>query len=222
MTEAAERWAVAYGWDHLLCEILAAALSTHGWRVLRSEARTPARNDVNRIVLIYCCDPASAKLIQDVEQARTENPGANVLLLTSGITDSQLIRLIRTGVTAHVGTHQGFRDLLQAMQMACENRTLSSGHVTGLVVQNIRTLIHQRRPSAESHLTPREAEVLALISKGLSNKEIAERLSIAPNTVKNHVHNLLSKLDVRSRHEAALDKMYVGRSLALHLQKRTI
>jgi two-component system nitrate/nitrite response regulator NarL len=52
-------------------------------------------------------------------------------------------------------------------------------------------------------LTVREKEVLRLITRGLSNKEIAISLAIAPNTVKNHVHNLLEKLNVSNRHEAA-------------------
>jgi two-component system NarL family response regulator len=60
-----------------------------------------------------------------------------------------------------------------------------------------------KTPAIHDQLTPREEEVLRLIRDGFGNKEIASRLCISPNTVKNHVHHLLEKLKVRSRHEAA-------------------
>jgi DNA-binding NarL/FixJ family response regulator len=58
-------------------------------------------------------------------------------------------------------------------------------------------------PDLVARLTPREAQIVGLIDKGLSNKQIAGRLSIEPATVKNHVHNILEKLDVTRRGEAA-------------------
>jgi DNA-binding NarL/FixJ family response regulator len=59
------------------------------------------------------------------------------------------------------------------------------------------------QPDAYSELTPRELEVLELISEGLSNQEIADQLYIEVGTVKNHVHNLLKKLDAANREDAA-------------------
>jgi len=56
---------------------------------------------------------------------------------------------------------------------------------------------------ATAHLTRRETEIALLIDEGLANKEIASRLGIAPQTVKNHVHNLLQKLGARGRNDAA-------------------
>jgi len=61
----------------------------------------------------------------------------------------------------------------------------------------------QRGGEPTASLTAREREILELVDEGLSNKQIAKRLSIEMPTVKNHVHNILEKLDVRSRHEAA-------------------
>lgn len=60
-----------------------------------------------------------------------------------------------------------------------------------------------RTTNLEAHLSRREIEIVELISVGLSNKEIANRLSITLPTVKNHVHSILAKLDVRTRIEAA-------------------
>jgi DNA-binding NarL/FixJ family response regulator len=70
--------------------------------------------------------------------------------------------------------------------------------------QRIATLALERSPqSIESRLTARELEILDLIDQGLSNKEIARRLTIELSTVKNHVHNILEKLNVSRRSEAA-------------------
>ena len=207
MTEPAQRGTVAYGWDRLLCEILAAALSHHGWRVLSSELRPAEPHDSDRIILLYCSNPNSTKAIKDVQRAHTKYCRANIVLLSGEINDSQLLRFIRAGVTGYVRTHQGLPELLEAMQLAWDNRTPSNGHVTRLVLHNIRALTRKHRLPAQSQLTQREKQVLALIRKGLSNKQIAGYLSIAPNTVKNHVHNLLEKLNVRSRHEAGCEKL---------------
>jgi two-component system nitrate/nitrite response regulator NarL len=87
--------------------------------------------------------------------------------------------------------------------MVRENRSPSSGRITQLVLESISKRTRQRGTHIHPGLTFREREVLCLITRGLSNKEIADSLAIAPNTVKNHVHNLLEKLNVSSRHEAA-------------------
>jgi DNA-binding NarL/FixJ family response regulator len=87
--------------------------------------------------------------------------------------------------------------------MIRENRSPSSGRVTQLVVGAIHRLSENLRPDLEASLSLREEEIFRLIQDGLSNKEIADRLHITSNTVKNHVHHLLEKLKVRSRHEAA-------------------
>jgi DNA-binding NarL/FixJ family response regulator len=80
---------------------------------------------------------------------------------------------------------------------------MSSGRITQLVLGAISRLSNDPSAVPEARLTSREQEIFRLIQEGLSNKEIAARLQIAPNTVKNHVHHLLEKLKVRNRHEAA-------------------
>lgn len=70
--------------------------------------------------------------------------------------------------------------------------------------QRVESLAAERRgPPCDAVLTPREKEILALIDDGLSNKQIAQRLFIEVPTVKNHVHNILEKLNVSRRSEAA-------------------
>jgi DNA-binding NarL/FixJ family response regulator len=75
--------------------------------------------------------------------------------------------------------------------------------VAAVLLRRVATLAAEREGDPAASLTIREREILDLIDEGLSNKQIAQRLCIEVPTVKNHVHNLLEKLGVQSRHEAA-------------------
>lgn len=191
---------LAYGWDRLLRDILAAALSSYDWQVLGS--LTKISGDV-RLALVNCSRLTAAEAIEDVQRAGAQYPTAKIILLGSEITDPELLLLIEAGMSAYVDTREGLPKLLDAMKMVCEDRSPSAGRITRLVLENISERTRQRGTHVHPELTFREREVLCLITRGLSNKEIADSLAIAPNTVKNHVHNLLEKLNVSSRHEAA-------------------
>jgi len=114
-----------------------------------------------------------------------------------------LIRFIEAGARAFVASDQGMTELIHTLEMVRKNQTPCSGWITELIIGAIHRLDGEHDPGIPCVLTPREKEILQLISNGLSNKEIATQLHIAPNTVKNHVHHLLDKLKVRSRHDAA-------------------
>jgi two-component system nitrate/nitrite response regulator NarL len=191
---------LAYGWDRLLRDILAAALSSYDWQVLGS--LTKISGEV-RLALVNCSRLTAAEAIEDVQRAGAEYPSAKIVLLGSEITDPELLLLIEAGMSAYVDTREGLPELLDAFKMVRENRSPSSGRITQLVLESIGKRTRQRGIYIHPGLTFREREVLCLITRGLSNKEIADSLAIAPNTVKNHVHNLLEKLNVSSRHEAA-------------------
>jgi len=199
---------VAYGWDRLLRDILAAALSSYDWQVLGSLTQTSG--DV-RLALVYCSRLTVAEAIEDVQRAGAQYPSAKIILLGSEITDPELLLLIEAGMSAYVDTREGLPKLLDAMKMVGENRSPSSGRITRLVLENISERTGQRGNHVQLGLTFREREVLCLIARGLSNKEIADSLGIAPNTVKNHVHNLLEKLNVSSRREAARVEIRLSR-----------
>jgi DNA-binding NarL/FixJ family response regulator len=198
--EPAQQVLAADGWDRLLRDILAAALQSYDWQVLGSLTQTSG--DV-RLALVYCSRLTAAEAIEDVQRAGAQYPSAKIIVLGSEITDHELLLLIEAGMSAYVDTREGLPKLLDAMKMVRADRTPSCGRITRLVLENISERTRQRGTHVQLGLTFREREVLCLITKGLSNKEIADSLAIAPNTVKNHVHNLLEKLNVSSRHEAA-------------------
>jgi DNA-binding NarL/FixJ family response regulator len=95
-------------------------------------------------------------------------------------------------------------DLTATITSVSRDELLCSPRVAAALLRRVGALANGvRRPHATDGLTSRECEILGLIKEGLSNKEIAVRLHIEVATVKNHVHNLLEKLQVASRAEAA-------------------
>jgi DNA-binding NarL/FixJ family response regulator len=203
--ESTQQIFAAFGCDRLLCDIIATALAKYGWRLFASGMETSEFEGVD-LVLVYCFRPMTA-ITEDVQIARKKFRKAKIVLLGGDIVDEDLLRLIRAGAGAYVDTSQGLAELLDALRMVRENRSPPRGRVTRLVLENINRLARTQHCRSELRLTLREKQILDLVAKGLSNKEIADFLSIAPNTVKHHVHNLLEKLSVKSRHEAAWIKM---------------
>lgn len=192
---------VAYGWNRLLRDIVAVALSKYGWRVVGAQTQQSESDDVD-LVLVYGSSSITA-MMDHVQRAHAEHPAAKVILLGGIIADAELLQFIEAGIGGYVKTHQGLPEMLNIMQMVRENRSLSEGRITQLVLESIGRRSGLTVANANAQLTLREQEVLYLITTGIGNKEIAVCLSISPNTVKNHVHNVLQKLNVRSRQEAA-------------------
>jgi DNA-binding NarL/FixJ family response regulator len=117
--------------------------------------------------------------------------------------DADLVRFIEEGASGYVHSNESMDNLVTTLEMLRSSCTQSSGRITQLVIRTIGRLSEDAHPAPEERLTLREQEIFRLIQYGLSNKEIAVHLHIAPHTVKNHVHHLLEKLRVRNRHEAA-------------------
>lgn len=181
------------GMDRLYHDIFASALSLHGWQVMSYERESPLSSETAAIVLIMSLPDAEA-VIASSRWARAEFPASKIVLLSNGCTDAEFVRFIEAGVCACVPGNKGITDLISTLETLRNNQTVCSGRITQ---------IGREQKITGPPLTEREREILQLINDGLSNKEIASHLSIAASTVKHHVHHLLEKLKVRSRHEAA-------------------
>jgi DNA-binding NarL/FixJ family response regulator len=194
---------IALGWSRLLFEILAAALADHGWNVVRWDVRGSVNRDFQDTdpFLLYCSRPEQTSA--DILRTRAQFSEARVAVLGHGVSDSDLLRLIEAGMSVYIDLQQSVPDLLDALHMVKSKRSLSHGRVTQLVLKNISRLSRLGGTHVVMQLTAREKEIHYLVSTGLGNKQIADFLSISPNTVKNHIHNLLQKLNVKNRHEAA-------------------
>lgn len=132
-------------------------------------------------------------------------PATNVVLLTVHEEDDLLFSAIRSGAKGYLLKYISAKDLLAAL------RNLVHGDAALLPTERRRILSEFAKTDARStpgddnlpDLTTRELEVLKLIENGATNREIALDLSISPYTVKNHIHNILDKLSVSDRREAA-------------------
>ncbi len=95
-------------------------------------------------------------------------------------------------------------ELVEVVESVARGESLLAPRIGALLLRRVAEAAgHKRAPTAAGRLTPRELQVVGLIDEGLSNKQIAARLSIELATVKNHVHSILEKLEVERRAEAA-------------------
>lgn len=135
---------------------------------------------------------ATAEITQACEHVR-------VIILTSFVEESLVTAALEAGAISYILKDSGPQKLAEAIREAHRGR----GTVDGAVLQ---TMMHKTEPAkaADPQLTPRERQVLALLSEGLTNNEIAERLFLSAGTVRLHVSNILSKLGATNRTQAAL------------------
>lgn len=133
-------------------------------------------------------------------------PKINIIFLTINEDDEKLLAAIRSGAKGYLLKNIGIPDLLASL------RGLERGEAAlsrKMVSRLLDAVSDQDKPekhpiSGLNQLTSREYEILHEIARGASNREIAARFVISENTVKNHVHNILEKLKLKSRREVAL------------------
>jgi two-component system nitrate/nitrite response regulator NarL len=116
--------------------------------------------------------------------------------------EDEVVACAEAGVGGMVASDATVEEFVEVVKAAARGEFRCSPRVTALVIRRVSTLASVRTPKGKvSNLTRREREISAFIERGLSNKEIASELSIETATVKNHVHSLLEKLQVRRRGE---------------------
>ncbi|MFN2274858.1 MAG: response regulator [Anaerolineales bacterium] len=139
------------------------------------------------------------------------SPDARVLILTSFGESENVIKAIRAGATGYLLKDSNSDRLLQSIREVYHESVALHPAVTSKLMQEIK------KPKTEEHmidpLTERELEVLACLSRGITNKEIAEELTISVRTVTTHVRNILDKLQLANRTQAALYAVEQGLAL---------
>ena len=138
---------------------------------------------------------AMAREVADAKQG--------VRIVALGLAEQDVVRYAEVGICGYVVREGSVDDLVDAVEAAMHEELHCSSKVAAALLRQVGRLAAERRPGERARLTPRELEVVALIDRGLTNKEIASRLVIEVATVKNHVHNLLEKLGAQTRSEAA-------------------
>ncbi|MDJ0597345.1 MAG: response regulator transcription factor [Crocosphaera sp.] len=130
-------------------------------------------------------------------------PQIKVLILTTFDTDEYVTQALRHGAAGYLLKDTPSEELAQAIQAVHKGYTQLGPGIGQKVSQQL--IISTAKPPPElEQLTPREKEILQLIAKGSNNREIAQELYISEKTVKNHVTNILNRLNVRDRTQAAI------------------
>lgn len=132
---------------------------------------------------------------------KQEFPDTHVIVLTSFVDDDKVVPAIKAGATSYLLKDVAATDLARAIRGAYAGQAQLHPDVARRLMQQVTA---PRRPDAAAELTEREREVLALIAGGRSNKEIARELIVSERTVKGHVSNILGKLGLQDRTQAAL------------------
>lgn len=133
-----------------------------------------------------------------------ERPETKVIVLTSYAEDDILFDAIGAGAVGFVLKQIGSDDLVRALHTVARGESLLDPAVTQRVFERMRAQARQEESRHFAELTEQELFILALITHGMTNKEIARRIYLSEKTVRNYVSSILGKLDVASRAEAAV------------------
>ncbi len=153
------------------------------------------------VVLLDMTDRGALELAVVMGRSR---PGTRILGFAVDELAVQVVACAQAGLCGYVPSEASISDLAMAIRRIASGDTVCSAEMAGLLFRHLGAAVHDN-PSVEvdAALTPRQRQILQLIKKGLSNKEIAQQLALGPSTVKNHVHALLGRLNVGHRAEAA-------------------
>nr|SFZ88240.1 Two component transcriptional regulator VraR [Loigolactobacillus rennini] len=128
-------------------------------------------------------------------------PQAKILIVTSFIDDEKVYPAIEAGAKSYILKTSTAAEIADAIRGTNQGESVLEPQVTSKMMHR---LTHRQEPNLYEELTKREIEVLKLIAQGKSNQEIADELYITLKTVKTHVSNILSKLQVEDRTQAAI------------------
>ena len=137
--------------------------------------------------------------VEATEQVKKDLPNIKVVMLTSYIEDNEVYRALDSGVDSYILKTTSASDIAEAIRKTYNNESVFEAEV----LVKMRNRMKQRAELYEM-LTEREMEILLLIAKGYSNQEIASASHITIKTVKTHVSNILSKLEVQDRTQAVI------------------
>lgn len=143
--------------------------------------------------------------LEAVQLITQDTPQVNVVMLTVSEDAEDLADALRAGARGYLLKNIDAEFLVQAIKRAANGEPVMAESMTAKLMQQFRSISSHPAPLQEKDkLTPREREILLLLARGDSNKEIARQLSVAESTVKIHVQNILKKLNLTSRVQAAV------------------
>jgi DNA-binding NarL/FixJ family response regulator len=182
-------------------DLLAAGFDVVGVAATGDEAlaRFPACRPNVVVLDLQIPGPNGVEVTAEVLKA---DPSARVLILSASGEQADVLEAVKAGATGYLVKSASRDELLDAVRRVAEGDTVFTPGLAGLVLGEFRRMSD---PSAQEpdqpELTERETEVLKMVAKGMSYKQIAERLVLSHRTVQNHVQNTLRKLQMHNRVE---------------------
>ena len=132
-------------------------------------------------------------------------PAARIIMLTVSDEEADLYEAVKNGASGYLLKDSSIDEVAQAIRVVADGQSLISPSMAIKLLDEFKQMSRSDRQQVPTpRLTDRELEVLKLVAQGLNNREIAKRLFISENTVKNHVRNILEKLQLHSRMEAVM------------------
>jgi two-component system NarL family response regulator len=132
-------------------------------------------------------------------------PTARIIMLTVSDEEADLYEAVKNGASGYLLKDSSIDEVAQAIRVVSDGQSLISPSMAIKLLDEFKQMSRADRHQVPTpRLTERELEVLKLVAQGLNNREIAKRLFISENTVKNHVRNILEKLQLHSRMEAVM------------------
>jgi DNA-binding NarL/FixJ family response regulator len=144
--------------------------------------------------------------LKEARQLHEASPHAKLLMMGLTELESDVLAYIEAGAAGYLQEEASLEELLKNIRAVAAGEAVCPPKVAGFLFSHIAGAARERERFKRlglKHLTPRERQIIALIEQGLSNKQIATCLKIEIQTVKNHVHNILEKLQLENRREAA-------------------
>jgi DNA-binding NarL/FixJ family response regulator len=151
--------------------------------------------------------------VEATRRLHHEQPDSRVIVLTTFDDDEMVFDGLRAGALGYLLKDAPSEKLAEAIRAAARGESFLQPSIAAKVVAEFARLTTKRSPPAQALIEPlsdREQEILALIATGATNREIGNQLFLAEGTVKNHVTNVLGKLGVRDRTQAALKAREMG------------
>jgi DNA-binding NarL/FixJ family response regulator len=193
--------------DHdVLTEGLAAVLEARGLDVVAVVNKgadaldAVARTEPDVVLMDYQLpDQDGVSVTKAIKGA---HPDVQVVLLTSSTDDRVLVEALEAGASGYVTKHKGSAEVVDAVAAAAAGEVVVSPDMLARLLPRLSPQPQAQRLGGD--LTRRESEVLGLMAEGATNEEVADRLFISRNTVRNHVQNILTKLGAHSRLEAVV------------------
>jgi two-component system NarL family response regulator len=164
------------------------------------------QNDIDVILASsHLPDQGSIRLIHKMNEI---DPSLDLVVVGVTETKERVLHYVEAGASGYVTRDSTIEDMVSSIRLAQQDKAVAPPEITAALMDRLSEYAQlfsdlEMGVIESAGLTERELEVLALLGKNMTNKEIADELFIEVGTVKNHVHNILNKLNVTSRSEAA-------------------